>query len=169
MAAIRRRSISAAKSGSTTSRARRIASRSRVSPRRRPNGPANRAAGRHRKYLSRIAGKGGEPRGGEPGQGFPAGKSSPFRVESNPIRPERGNRYAIRRERRISPHRLQSQQCNANPVARRPHFAGLLAVEHDDGTGFGRRAFDPYRKQPLLDETTVFGAGGQFLADIAAL
>ena len=54
-------------------------------------------------------------------------------------------------------------------VAARPHFASLMSIEGDNRARRGSRAVDPNRKQPLLDQASVFGARRQLLADIAAL
>ena len=60
-------------------------------------------------------------------------------------------------------------QRQTHAVAARSHLAGLLAVEPEDRAR--RRAWvrRSDREQPLLDQAAIFGARGQFLADIAAL
>ena len=69
----------------------------------------------------------------------------------------------------VPPRASSRSSARPEPVAGRAHFAGFLAVERDERAGCGGGAVDPHRKQPLLDQAAIFGAGGQFLADIAAL
>ena len=62
-----------------------------------------------------------------------------------------------------------SQQGQTGVVVARSHLTDIAPLGSDERSRLRRRAVDRHRHQPMLDEASIFGAGGQFLTDVAAL
>ena len=65
----------------------------------------------------------------------------------------------------LEPQQRQADVRRGSTASRRPRARRRVTIV----PGGGRGAVDPHRQQPLLDQAAIFRAGGQLLADIAAL